>query len=43
MSREELIRSIIEELAQQDLSGPEWDDYDENGIPYWEKWHKNDN
>jgi len=21
-----------------DLSGKEWDDYDENGIPYWEKW-----
>lgn len=20
-----------------DMSGPEWDDYDENGIPYWEK------
>lgn len=40
MSREELIRSIIEELAQQDLSGPEWDDYDENGVAYWEKWEK---
>jgi hypothetical protein len=21
-----------------DMSGPEWDDYDENGIAYWEKW-----
>jgi len=21
-----------------DLSGPAWDDYDENGVPYWEKW-----
>jgi len=20
-----------------DMSGPDWDDYDENGIPYWEK------
>lgn len=20
-----------------DMSGPGWDDYDENGIPYWEK------
>ena len=20
-----------------DLSGKDWDDYDENGIPYWEK------
>ena len=22
-----------------DLSGPGWDDYDENGVPYWEQWH----
>ncbi len=21
-----------------DLSGAEWDDYDADGIPYWEKW-----
>jgi len=21
------------------MSGPGWDDYDENGVPYWEKWH----
>lgn len=21
-----------------DMSGKEWDDYDENGVPYWEKW-----
>jgi len=21
-----------------DMSGPEWDDYDENGVAYWEKW-----
>lgn len=20
-----------------DMSGPEWDDYDEDGIPYWDK------
>ncbi len=28
-----------EELDQMksDMSGPGWDDYDENGIPYWEK------
>ena len=25
------------EAWKKDLSGPEWDDYDENGIPYWEK------
>lgn len=35
--REDLIRSIIEELAEQDLSGPGWNDYDENGTPYWQK------
>jgi hypothetical protein len=23
---------------RMDLSGKEWDDYDENGVPYWEKW-----
>lgn len=24
-----------------DMSGPEWDDYDENGIPYWDyDWHE---
>ena len=23
---------------KEDMSGPEWDDYDANGIPYWEKW-----
>ena len=21
-----------------DLSGPEWDDYDSDGIPYWGEW-----
>lgn len=20
-----------------DMSGPEWNDYDENGVPYWDK------
>jgi len=24
-----------------DLAGPEWNDYDENGIPYWDyNWHE---
>lgn len=23
---------------KEDMSGPEWDDYDENGVAYWEKW-----
>jgi hypothetical protein len=22
---------------KEDMSGPEWDDYDEDGIAYWEK------
>lgn len=21
-----------------DMEGPGWDDHDENGVPYWEKW-----
>jgi len=25
-----------------DLSGPGWDDYDENGVPYWELWDYED-
>ena len=25
-----------------DLSGPAWDDYDENGVPYWELWDYED-
>jgi hypothetical protein len=28
---------ILDALKNMDMSGPEWDDYDENGIPYWEK------
>ena len=24
-------------ILDTDMSGPGWDDYDENGIPYWEK------
>lgn len=28
---------LKKELADMDLSGEEWNDYDENGIPYWEK------
>ena len=23
---------------KEELKGSEWDDYDANGIPYWEKW-----
>ena len=23
---------------KMDLSGKGWDDYDEDGVPYWEKW-----
>ncbi len=30
--------TIDMEAWKEELSGPEWDDYDENGIAYWEKW-----
>ena len=23
---------------KEDMSGPGWDDYDANGVAYWEKW-----
>ena len=37
---EQVIRITASENAEllERLSS----DYDENGIPYWEKWHKND-
>lgn len=28
--------AIEEHLKNIDLSGEEWNDYDRNGIPYWE-------
>jgi hypothetical protein len=32
---------LKESLEDMDLSGDEWNDYDENGVPYWEKqWHE---
>ena len=32
---------LKESLDDMDLSGEAWDDYDENGIPYWEnEWHE---
>lgn len=35
-----LNRKLIEEMAEE-MSGPEWDDYDEDGIPYWDyQWHE---
>lgn len=30
------IRKIVK-MINEDLSGPGWDDYDKNGIPYWAK------
>lgn len=43
MDRSERLRLVIEELLKDiDMSGEEWNDYDKDGIPYWEKWHKND-
>lgn len=37
--REFMIKEIIISLSDMDLSGKAWDDYDEHGVPYWEKWH----
>lgn len=33
------LRKVIEEaLSDIDMSGEVWNDYDKNGVPYWEKW-----
>lgn len=33
------LRKVIEEaLSDIDMSGEAWNDYDKNGVPYWEKW-----
>jgi hypothetical protein len=29
--------SINMELWKEEMSGKSWDDYDEDGVPYWEK------
>lgn len=29
--------SIDMDKWKEELSGKNWDDYDENGVPYWEK------
>lgn len=34
--------AIEDVLKDIDMSGEEWNDHDKDGIPYWEKWHKND-
>jgi hypothetical protein len=31
------VYKIDMEAWKKDLSGTAWDDYDEDGIPYWEK------
>lgn len=32
------VQGAIEEVIKDlDMSSPGWDDYDENGVPYWEK------
>ena len=38
---EQIVKQVIEENAE--LLERLGSDYDDNGIPYWEKWHKNDN
>jgi hypothetical protein len=44
MVRQEEKRRMMDGLRiikDMDLSSPAWDDYDENGIPYWDKWNGN--
>jgi hypothetical protein len=43
--REPTIEAVIEELLGMSpgfLTDPRWDDYDKDGVPYWEKWKKED-
>lgn len=36
------LKLAIEEMLKDiDMSGEEWNDYDKNGVPYWEKWKNN--
>ena len=33
------LKIVIEEMLKDiDMSCEKWDDYDKNGIAYWEKW-----
>lgn len=33
------LKRLIEAIFNDtDMSGEEWDDYDKNGVAYWEKW-----
>ena len=36
--RKRRIKKLVSKLSYFDPGS----DYDENGIPYWEKWHKGD-
>jgi hypothetical protein len=33
------LKIVIEEMLKDiNMSGEEWNDYDKNGVPYWEKY-----
>jgi hypothetical protein len=32
------MRAGLAEMAKLDLSDAAWNDYDDKGIPYWDKW-----
>lgn len=36
--RERRMRAGLAEMAKLDLSDAAWNDYDDKGIPYWDKW-----
>jgi hypothetical protein len=41
LDRSMRLKLAIEELLKDiDMSGEEWNDYDKDGVAYWEKWDK---
>ena len=41
LDRSMRLKLAIEELLKDiDRSGDEWNDYDKDGVAYWEKWDK---
>lgn len=40
MVKKERRKQALAKISQVDLSGKGWDDRDENGVAYWEKWER---
>jgi len=38
MRRQRIVDFVEEARAKYDLDNALWDDYDDKGIPYWDKW-----